>query len=72
MTFLTLCKTEHENILALTENENSETSLIGSMISVTQVKNEEKSHEDNFSVPLSSNDFTCLHICLLFCLLESV
>lgn len=36
------CKRENENLLALIENGNSESSLIWSVISATQFKNEEK------------------------------
>lgn len=35
-------KQKKENLLSLVENKNPETSLIWSMISVAQVKNEEK------------------------------
>lgn len=35
-------KQKKENLLSLIENKNPETSLIWSMISVAQVKNEEK------------------------------
>lgn len=40
--FLSLCVTENENLLALLEGENPDASLVWSVISASQVKNEEK------------------------------